>query len=181
MSLSLRELIRSDTDRLRDGNPKKSFFALYFRRPLFRYTVWLRITHALKQHHVLRYTPLLLFSYAIFRHNEFKYGVHISSNITIGKGLLVSHGDGVYVNCTSIGDNFTVFQNVTFGTHHGKVPTIEDCVTVMPGAVIYGDVTLHNGCTVGANSVVNKDVPENTIVIGAPARILSKDERSFHV
>lgn len=109
-------------------------------------------------------------SFILFRHYEYKYGVHISSNIEIGPGLHVVHGDGIYVNVKSIGTNFTVYQNVTFGSvNEMEKPLIKDGVTVNPGAVIYGNVILNDNCVIGANSVVNKDVPEDDIVAGAPA------------
>lgn len=134
----------------------------------------MRITRAWKQNKLLKFIAVI--PWIIYRHEEFKYGVHISSNIEIEQGLLVVHGDGVYINTEHIGKNFTVFQNVTVGISKGSVPIIEDDVTIMPNAIVYGGVRLSKGCTVGANSVVNKDVAPYTTVVGAPAKMI-KDEQ----
>lgn len=151
------------------------FLKMYFTSPTFRFQVWLRISHACKKSKLILYSPIGIYSFWRFRNLEYKYGIHIGTHIHIGKGLHVVHGDGVYVNAKSIGDNFTVYQNVTFGSINDiKKPTIGNGVTVNPGAVIYGDVYLHDNCVVGANSVVNKDIEENDIVVGAPARSIIK-------
>lgn len=169
---SLSSLLKADLS-VKPGITKTDFISfskVYFKSPLFRYTCWLRIFHAVKKNRILLYSPVEVLSFILFRHYEYKYGVHISSNIEIGPGLHVVHGDGIYVNVKSIGTNFTVYQNVTFGSvNEMEKPLIKDGVTVNPGAVIYGNVILNDNCVIGANSVVNKDVPEDDIVAGAPA------------
>ena len=82
---------------------------------------------------------------------------------------------------TIIGDNVWISQNVTIGRKEGQteVPTICDNVYIGPGSVIIGKITLGEGCVIGANSFVNKDVPSRMVVAGAPAkkiRMLSPDE-----
>lgn len=111
-----------------------------------------------------------VFPWLIYRRYEFKFGVHISSNIEIGEGLCIVHGDGVYLNADKIGKNLTCYQNVTLGVKNGSVPTVCNDVTIYPNAVVYGKVILGNSSTIGANSVVNKDVQCGTTVVGAPAR-----------
>lgn len=83
---------------------------------------------------------------------------------------------GVFLNVTSIGDNFTVLQNVTFGRRFAgdQIPTIGNNVTVCTNAVVCGGIMLHDGCTVGANSYVNQDVPANSLVAGSPAKVIKK-------
>ncbi|MDD7011578.1 MAG: hypothetical protein PUI38_01815 [Candidatus Treponema excrementipullorum] len=68
---------------------------------------------------------------------------------------MIKHGDGVYLNCKKIGKNFTVLQGVTLGTGKDGIPTVENNITVYMHAVVVGDVILHSGCSVGANSFVN--------------------------
>jgi serine O-acetyltransferase len=75
-----------------------------------------------------------------------------------------------------IGKNCTIFHQVTIGYKKGKCPTLGDNVRIYTGAVIIGGIKLGNNCTVGANSVVNKDVPENCTVAGVPARIINRKE-----
>lgn len=79
-------------------------------------------------------------------------------------------GDGV-----EFGENVTVFQNVTFGSHGRKrvmqgYPKVEKDVIVYAGAVIIGDITLGRGCVIGANAVVLESVPEERVAVGNPAR-----------
>lgn len=161
-------LINSDLYRLRQNKGLKEFVYCYFRRPMFRYQVWLRITHSWKNNKFLRIFSV--FPWLIYRKYEFKFGVHISSNIEIGEGLCVVHGDGVYLNASKIGKNLTVYQNVTLGIMSGKIPIVCDNVTIYPNAVVYGGVIIENNATIGANSVVNKNVPCGKTVVGAPAR-----------
>ena len=153
----------------------KGLLKMYFTSPLFRFQFWLRFSRYCKKHKLVLYSPIGVYSFLRFRHLEYKYGVHIGTHIEIGPGLHVVHGDGIYVNVKSIGSNFTVYQSVTFGSIKDMhKPIIGDNVTVNPGAVIYGDVVLHDGCIVGANSVVNKDVAENDVVVGAPAHSIKR-------
>jgi len=109
----------------------------------------------------------------VFRHYEYKYGIHINTNIPIGKGLLIVHGDGIYLNCSSIGENVTVYQNVTLGSNRGKdgIPKIEDNVTICVGAVCVGDIVLGEGCTIGANAFVNISVDAGRLAVGVPVSI----------
>lgn len=112
--------------------------------------------------------------YLIHRHYEYKYGIHANTNIEIGKGLLIVHGDGVHLNCSKIGENFTCFQGVTLGANKSGIPTVGNNVTVFTNAVVVGNIHLGYGSSVGANAYVDKDVPENTVVAGIPAKVIKK-------
>lgn len=140
---------------------------LFPRGDTFRFVVWMRIFSGVKKRKLLRMTigPIV---YYIFRHYEFKYGIHVNTNAEIGEGILIEHGN-VYLQCKYIGKHFTCFQNVTLGNSKGGVPTVMDNVTVFAGAMVVGDVTLGCGCRVGAMSLVLKDVAEGATVVGIPA------------
>lgn len=96
----------------------------------------------------------------------------------IGGGMTIWHGNATIVFAEEIGENFSVYQQVTIGrgkTINGKdIPTIGDNVTVYAGAIIVGGVHIGNGASIGAGAVVVKDVPENAIVVGAPVRMITK-------
>ena len=173
---SLWEYIKSDLSKIVGGVPSYvDFLKWYFipRGHLFPYMVWFRIVWWNKKKNKIINKILLLPSYMIFRHFEFKYGVHVNTNIPVGYGLFICHGDGVYLNVSEIGNDVKVYQGVTLGTdsNHG-IPKVLNDVTIYPNAVVVGNITLHNGSVIAANSFVNKDVYDNQVVGGAPAHIL---------
>lgn len=91
-------------------------------------------------------------------------------------GLRLPHAVGIVVgDGVVIGEDVTVFQNVTIGTAGGAdimYPSIGDGVVIYAGACIIGAVSVGAKSTVGANAVVNRDVPSNVTVVGVPARVL---------
>lgn len=126
------------------------------------------------KHSRSRYKKILLPpAYLIFRHFEYKYGIHINTNIDVGEGLHIVHGNGVYLNAQSIGDNVKVYQGVTVGEGaNGGIPIIGDNVTLYTNSVIVGAIELNNFSVVGANAFVNKTVNTYEIVAGIPAKVI---------
>lgn len=118
------EYIKSDLSRLVE--PTITNFIKYYFFPqgtMFRFQVWFRIMQFVKLNRLLRIF-LGPFIYIIYRHYEYKYGIHINSNIPVGKGLCLIHGDGVFLNVRSIGENVTIAQNVTCGVWGGYQPLV---------------------------------------------------------
>lgn len=168
------DFIKSDLARL-GAVSFRSFAKHYFvpRGCSFPYVVWLRIEQCLRRGGWFKRFWGAVF-YPIYRHYEFKYGIHANPNIEIGPGLLVVHGEGVHLNCECIGKNLTVYQGVTLGIQDGKRPIVEDDVTIYPSAIVVGGVRLGKGCVVGALSYVSHDVPDGVTVVGAPARVITQ-------
>ncbi len=107
-----------------------------------------------------------------------KTGVEIHPGAKIGKGLFIDHGMGVVIGETAeIGDNCTIYQNVTLGgtgKHHGKRhPTLGDNVLIGSGAKVLGPFRVGNGARVAAGAVVLDAVPDNATAVGVPARVVS--------
>ena len=99
----------------------------------------------------------------------------ISSTAEIGGGLIVQHGYGTIIAPRKIGKNCWVNQGVTIGyTNNDDCPTLGDNVTVYAGAKILGDVHVGNNVVVAANAVVVKDVEDNCIVGGVPAKVIKR-------
>ena len=99
----------------------------------------------------------------------------ISSTAEIGGGLIVQHGYGTIIAPRKIGKNCWVNQGVTIGyTNDNDCPTLGDNVTVYAGAKILGDVHVGNNVVVAANAVVVKDVEDNCIVGGVPAKVIKR-------
>ncbi len=107
-------------------------------------------------------------------------GIEIHPGATIGKNLFIDHGTGVVIGETAvIGDECRLYHNVTLGGKGGHVegrrhPLLGNHVTVGAGAQVIGPVTLGDNATVGANSLVTKDVPEGMAAIGNPARLMGR-------
>lgn len=92
---------------------------------------------------------------------------------TIGGGLFIQHGFSTIISAEKIGENFWVNQQVTIGyKDNTRAPIIGNNVTITSGAKVLGAITIKDNVTVGANAVVVKDVLDNVIVGGIPARII---------
>lgn len=169
--------IKSDLARICNVSTP-TFLRWYFfsQGSTFKHDVWFRILQATKKRKITKYTVGII-AYFFEQHYTYKYGIHANSNMEVGYGLKIVHGDGVHLNCKSIGNNFTVYQGVTLGKDKSGIPTIQDDVTIYPGAVVVGGILVHSGAVIGANSFVNHDVPENTVVAGAPAKIIRKIDK----
>ena len=99
----------------------------------------------------------------------------------IGGGLYIQHGFSTIITAKKIGENCRIYQQVTIGYKNGACPPVlEDNVSVTCGAKVLGDITMHSNSLAAAGSVVVKDVPENAIVGGVPAKIIGyKDESNL--
>ena len=97
----------------------------------------------------------------------------------IGGGLYIQHGFATIITAKKIGENCRIYQQVTIGYKNGTCPPVlEDNVSVTCGAKVLGDITMHSGSLAAAGSVVVKDVPENAIVAGVPAKIIGYKEEN---
>lgn len=91
----------------------------------------------------------------------------------IGPGLKIQHGFSTVIAAKRIGKNCWVNQQVTIGyTNDTDCPTILDNVIIYAGAIVIGNITIGNNSIIGAGAVVTKNVPENAVVVGNPARII---------
>src|SRR5579871_491581 len=107
-------------------------------------------------------------------------GIEIHPGARIGRRVFIDHGMGVVIGETSIvGDDVTLYQGVTLGgtgKEHGKRhPTIEDNVVVGGGAKILGNIVVGKNCRIGAGSVVLRNVPDNSTVVGVPGHIIFRE------
>lgn len=109
-------------------------------------------------------------------------GIDIHPGATIGRNFFIDHGFTVIGETALIGDNVTIYQNVTLGGTNPSTgvggkrhPTLEDNVVIGSGAQVLGPITIGAGGRVGANAVVTKDVLPNTTVVGIPARPVPVD------
>lgn len=92
----------------------------------------------------------------------------------IGGGVYFDHPHGTHLNAKSIGNKFKCKQNVTIGDNGHGIPTIGNNVFVGVGACILGNIVIGNNVIIGANAVVTKDIPDNCVVAGIPAKIIKR-------
>lgn len=111
---------------------------------------------------------------------RFLTGIEIHPGAQIGKAVFIDHGMGVVIGETSqVGDGCTIYQGVTLGgtslSHGKRHPTLGKNVTVGVNAAVLGAITIGDNSKVGGGSVVVKDVPPNSTVVGVPARLVMQD------
>ena len=123
--------------------------------------------------------------------SRFLTGIEIHPKAKIGKNLFIDHGMGVVIGETSeIGDNVTIYHMVTLGGIAPSInsdsqreikrhPTLMDNVVIGSGAQILGPVIIGKNAKVGANAVVTKNVPDNAVMIGIPARNVGTTSGEF--
>lgn len=104
-------------------------------------------------------------------------GIEIHPGAQVGHRLFIDHGMGVVIGETTIvGDDVTIYQNVTLGgtgKEKGKRhPTVGNSVFIGSGAKLLGNITIGQNCRVGAGSVVLHDVPDNSTIVGVPGHIV---------
>jgi serine O-acetyltransferase len=114
---------------------------------------------------------------------RFLTGIEIHPGATIGKRFVIDHGTGVVIGETSIiGDDVLIYHGVTLGGKENSAidrhPIIGSHVVIGAGAKIIGRITIGDNCYVGANTVVTKDIPAGSTVVGQTGKILSKKEAS---
>lgn len=110
---------------------------------------------------------------------EITCGISIPACCKIGKGFRIHHFGGIIFHpTTKLGENCTFYHGVTIGDSggSGNAATIGNNVLIGAGAKIIGELTIGDNVTIGANTVVTKDVSPNTVVVGSPARFLSKKD-----
>ncbi len=116
----------------------------------------------------------------IIRVLRYRYGFQIPVGTCIGKGFYIGHFGTVVINKgAKIGENCNIAHNVTIGqTNRGRLqgcPTIGNKVWIGTGSVIVGKITIGDNVLIAPNSYVNRDIPANSLVIGNPSKIISKE------
>lgn len=104
-----------------------------------------------------------------------KYGIHIPLNVC-DEGLSIAHVGPIIINgrC-KIGKNLRIHVGVNIGANGGNPPTLGDNIYIGPGAKIFGDISIADGCKIGANAVVNKTCTiEGATLLGIPAKAYKK-------
>lgn len=157
----------------REFTPKvllKIPFDLYESQIIAKFIILLRKTeyHINCKHKIRKVFYLLA-----LKHKQCKYGVHIPVNV-FAKGLSIEHLGTIVVNGDAkVGSDCRIHVGVVIGANGDGVPVLGDNVYLGPGAKVFGEIYVANGCKIGANAVVNKSCQEeNAILVGVPAKKL---------
>ncbi len=177
-TVELISIIKSDLYRIFGYNNKK----IFIKSMIFKswnvgahYLIYLRLCNYL-------YINKEFFLFRVFNKKlkkmQIRYGIEIQSTTKIGKALLIPHFGGIVIHENAIiGDGCTIMHGVTIGINAFKsmteVAEIGDNVVIGAGAKIIGNIKIGNNVTIGANSVVTKDIPSNAVVGGNPGKIIS--------
>ena len=139
------------------------------------HAIWL---HRIAHHFYLK--GWVFFPRLINTFSRFLTGIDIHPGAKLGPGLFIDHGMGLVIGETAeLGSNVTLYQGVTLGgtgKEKGKRhPTIGNNVVVSSGAKVLGSFKVGDNSKIGSGSVVLKEVPPNSVVVGVPGRIVTRD------
>jgi Serine acetyltransferase len=114
----------------------------------------------------------------VLNRKKYKYGIDIPYDCQIGKGLYIGHFGGIVVSPSAvIGSNLNISQGTTIGVSSRGArmgaPVIGDSVYIAAGAKVFGKIFIGSNVAIGANAVVNKDIPDFSVVVGIPCHIIS--------
>ena len=143
--------------------------------------------HAVIHHKISHFfyrKKLIFLARLVSQISRFLTGIEIHPGAEIGKHLFMDHGMGIVIGETSIiGDNVTIYHGVTLGgvsLEQGKRhPTVENNVTIGAGAKVLGNITIGENSKIGANSVILKNIPKNSVAVGVPGKIITKDNTDY--
>lgn len=162
------DYIRSDLCRYvgKENINLYNFSKNYFFNTGFKFSCWLRLTQSKNP---------IISAIAKVQHRRFytKYMLNIPANTKIGYGLYIGHGQCIVVNpTTQIGNNVNLSQFTSIGSNHDSAAIIGDNVYIGPNVSIVENVVIGNDVQIGAGAVVVKDIPENAVAAGVPAKVL---------
>ena len=145
-----------------------------FRKEGFQYRFFFR-----KASNYKKFSPLGFFYGLIIRRLSHKYGFQIPVNTQIGEGFYIGHFGTIVINSeVTIGYNCNIAHSTTIGqVSSGKLkgcPNIGDYVWIGTGSVIVGNINIGSNVFIAPNTFVSMDVPDNSIVIGNPAKIIER-------
>ena len=161
----MNEFLKSDLYRYSGKKSIKSFLDCYRKEAGFRFSVAYRLINSKGLEKIVG-----IFLWVIRN----KQLIQISRHTKIGYGLYISHGGPVVVNPTTIiGNNCNLSQFVTVGSNEAKAAVIGDNVYIGPNCCIVEDVEIGNNVTIGAGSVVTKNLPENSTCAGNYVKVLN--------
>src|SRR5208282_4646837 len=164
--------VREDVRAIFKRDPAaRSVAEIFFSYPGFHAILFYRLAHKLWLH------EMYFLGRFVSHIARFLTGIEIHPGARIGKAFFIDHGMGVVIGETAeIGNNVTLYHGVTLGgvswEKTKRHPTIGDNVVIGSGAKVLGPFTVGKGSKIGSNSVVVREVPANSTVVGIPGRVV---------
>jgi len=151
----------------------KIFFESFIFKAGFQAVFLYRLSHWFFEKHCI------YLAWFFSRLNQSVTGAEMEFNAEIGPALFIAHPSGIVIGRgTVMGSSITIFQGVTFAAkswHPGEIdkfPVVGDGCYFFAHCTVIGDVRIGNNCVVGAQALVNKDMPDNSLAVGATANII---------
>ncbi|WOD63558.1 serine O-acetyltransferase [Niallia taxi] len=165
-------LIWEDLIAIKRKNNFFSFFKAFMLVPGFRVIFIYRISNYLYK------KKLRILSQILFNINHLLHGCEIKASAKIGKGIQIPHAVGIVIGeGVIIGEYCMIYQNVTLGTNSytaANYPEIGNNVCLYTGVTVIGNVKIGEKSRIGANSLVINDIPNASIAVGSPAKVIKE-------
>ncbi|MCY6483177.1 serine O-acetyltransferase [Clostridium aestuarii] len=169
------KILKYDIDNIVENDPAaRNGVEVLILYPIVNAMIHYRIAHSFYKRKMFFWARL------ISQLGRFFTGIEIHPGAKIGKGLFIDHGMAVVIGETAeVGDNVTLYHGVTLGgtgKDTGKRhPTVGNNVIIGSGAKVLGPIVIEDNSKIGANSVVLKDVPANSTVVGIPGKVVKRN------
>lgn len=162
----MNEYVKSDLMRYYGNYSLCTFLKAYLTNSTFRFQYAFRLCHCSG---LTKIVGLILWTV-----NRTKKIIQLPRKTKVGFGLYVGHGGPIVVNPTTIiGNNCNLSQFTTIGSNEGHAAIIGDNTYIGPNVCIVEDVTIGSNVTIGAGSVVTKDIPDNATAVGNYAKVIN--------
>jgi serine O-acetyltransferase len=174
---SLKFLILSDLYRITSKARVLTLLRYILAGKQYKYIFWMRVCDYCYNRVILRYS-IFPITRVILNHYVYKFGISISHRVKIGSGFYIGHFGGIVISPNvTIGKNCNISQGVTIGNVNRGVnkgvPVLGNNVYIGPGAKIIGNIVIGDNVAIGSNCVVTKSMPNNSVVVGVPGKVIS--------
>lgn len=169
-----KNIIKSDLMRYYGKTDKATMLKGLLKNPTFRFQFILRLCQG---------TGIIkFFGRILWKFNRTRKTIQISPETKIGYGLYIAHNGPVVVSPSAvIGNNCNLSQFTTIGSNHGKAAVIGDYTYIGPNVCIVENVKIGNNVTIGAGSVVTKDIPDNATAVGNYAKVINYNKPGRYI
>lgn len=167
----MNEYVKSDLFRYTGRIDNRSFLRLYLKNHCFRYQVAFRLLNTKG--------ISCLFGTVLWYLRD--RSISIPKETKIGYGLYIGHGNVVINRAATLGNNVNLSNYTTIGSNHNKAAVIGDNVYIGPNVCVVEDVKIGNNATIGAGSVVTKDIPADATAVGNYARVINYDNPGRYI